>query len=193
METFGRSTGRDTVFDDPEYQAPFGTADYAHYERDYTDLDENPVVPYFPGAEPLSYSPDFSTLRVLLEGPEFAETVGDQTDKFVMLEGVNAYDTDPWEIHAGDTNQRPRRSYTDGVPAQGMVRLSDGPNTGQLQPWSGYVAKLRSPQFGQAGPNTGYLPGSADQNLSVQIANQEAVYANQLAEQAVNNSVYALD
>jgi hypothetical protein len=194
LTTHGRSTGRDTVFDDPEYPAQIGTPDYAHYERDYTDREEMPVMPYYPGAEPLSYNPHFGLLRHQLEsGPYPAYVAQAALNEFVDFEGVNAYDTDPWVIHAGDANQKPRESYTDGVPATQSRRLLVGPNTGALDPWSGYTAKLRTPQFGQPGPNTGTLPGSADANLSVQIANQEAMYANQLAEEAINNSVFQLD
>lgn len=194
LHTHGASTGYAVDYDDPEYSAPFGNAEYAHYERDLVDLDEQPLNPYF-GDTLNVWDTDFSRMRGQLDAPEYADFVGPQNFHYVSLEGVNAYDTDPWVIHAGDTNQRPRTEYTDGMPSTGEVRLLNGPTTGRMDPWSGYVAKLRTPQFGNPGPNTGYLPGggNSDANLSVQIANEEAVYANQLAEQAINNSVFGMD
>lgn len=178
----------DTEFTGPEWAAPGGTPDYPGYLREYMDAPAQDIIPMFPGQDDLSYNPDFSRLRGQLEDGNYPAYVGAQRMEWVDLEGVNANATDPWEIHAGDTNQIPRVDYTSGTPARGHMRLLRGPNVGGFDPWTGYVAKLRTPQFGQPGPNVGYLGADAGQNA--QTANEQAVYANQLSEQAIYNSLF---
>lgn len=163
-------------------------------EKDYrTPL---PQTPQMAGQQYLPFNPtSFGYIDTQLgtgdDGP-YPEFVGGDsvTPTFTEFEGVNPKDVDHWTIHPGDVNlQKGYWEAMDGTPRQNSMFTPAGPVTGRpLGNFSGYIAQLRQISLGTPGPVKGRI--QADATQSVRSANQQAQYAYDLVNDAINGAIF---